>query len=52
VAAARGVSVTELPAVVDGHNDSLLALREAGYSREDLRKLARENWLRVFGEVW
>jgi microsomal dipeptidase-like Zn-dependent dipeptidase len=44
--------VSELPAVVDGHNDSLLALQKAEYSRENLRKLARENWLRVFGEVW
>jgi membrane dipeptidase len=30
VADAGGVGVTELPAVVDGHNDSLLALRRAG----------------------
>lgn len=44
--------------VVDGVGDAtglpdlLAALREAGYSQADLRKLAHENWLRVLGEVW
>ncbi|SEW17126.1 dipeptidase [Halobacterium jilantaiense] len=28
------------------------ALRDAGYSQRDLRKLAHENWLRVLDAVW
>jgi membrane dipeptidase len=28
------------------------ALREAGFSEDDLRKMAHENWLRVLGATW
>jgi len=37
--------VTGLPRVLD-------ALRDAGYREPDLRKLARENWLRVLRATW
>jgi len=44
--------------VVDSIGDAaglpglLAALREFGYSADDLRKLAHENWLRVLDVVW
>jgi membrane dipeptidase len=37
--------VTGLPAVVS-------ALRDAGFSEEDVRAIAWDNWIRVLGETW
>ncbi|WP_137134501.1 dipeptidase [Rhizobium sp. FKY42] len=35
-----------------GNQKLVAALRNAGYGQEDLIKLCRENWFRIFAETW
>ncbi|MNL82525.1 Membrane dipeptidase [compost metagenome] len=35
-----------------GNQRLVTALSSAGYSDDDLRKICRENWLRVLGKAW
>ncbi|SMC44104.1 dipeptidase [Rhizobium sp. RU36D] len=35
-----------------GNQKLVAALRSAGYADDDLKKICRENWLRVLGQAW
>ncbi len=47
-----GAQIPDAIADVTGLPKLLDALRDAGYSESDLRKLAYENWLRVLRKAW
>ena len=47
-----GATIPEAIGDAAGNQALIDALAAAGYSRDDLRKLCSDNWLRVLGETW
>lgn len=47
-----GASIPEEIHDAAGNQNLVAALRNAGYANEELKKLCRENWLRVLGKAW
>ncbi|MNU09155.1 Membrane dipeptidase [compost metagenome] len=47
-----GATVPAAIADAAGNQKLVEALKAAGYGREDLDKICRENWLRVLASAW
>lgn len=47
-----GATIPDSIADAAGSQSLIAALRDSGYTEEELAKLARENWLRVAAETW
>ena len=47
-----GASIPEEIHDAAGNQNLVAALKGAGYADAELKKLCRENWLRVLGKAW
>jgi len=47
-----GATIPEEITDAAGNQNLVAALRDAGYADEDLRKICRENWLRILASAW
>ena len=47
-----GATIPEDISDAAGNQNLVAALRDAGYADEELRKICRENWLRILASVW
>src|SRR5690606_14475728 len=47
-----GATIPEEITDAAGNQNLVAALRDAGYADNDLRKICRENWLRILASAW
>jgi membrane dipeptidase len=47
-----GASIPEEISDAAGNQNLVAALRDAGYADQDLKKICRENWLRIMASAW